>query len=70
VFVPTGPHDALPPPGTQIVREYKGEQLRVTVLPDGFEFEGERFKSLSAVAKAITGQHVNGRAFFKLAGVA
>jgi hypothetical protein len=64
VFVPPGPHDALPPPGTQIVREYKGDTLRVTVLPDGFEFEGERYKSLSAVAKAITGQHVNGRAFF------
>jgi hypothetical protein len=56
----------LPPAGTVISRHYKGEELRVTVLPEGFEFEGERFKSLSAVAKAVTGQHVNGRAFFKL----
>jgi hypothetical protein len=58
--------DRLPPPGTVISRQYKGEELRVTVLPNGFEFGGERYKSLSAVAKAITGQHVNGRAFFKL----
>jgi hypothetical protein len=59
--------DPLPPPGAQIVREYRGQTLRVTVLPDGFEFEGERYKSLSAVAKAVTGQHINGRAFFGVA---
>jgi len=35
-------------------------------LPSGFEFEGEVFKSLSAVAKAITGQHCNGYHFFRL----
>jgi hypothetical protein len=57
----------MPPPGTVILREYKGETLRVSVLVDGFEFEGERYKSLSAVAKAITGQHLNGRAFFGIA---
>jgi len=56
----------LPPPGTVITRNYKNETLRVTVLTDGFEFESDRFKSLSAVAKAITGQHVNGFHFFQL----
>ena len=35
-------------------------------LPQGFEFEGEVYKSLSAVAKAITGQHCNGYYFFRL----
>jgi len=40
--------------------------LHVKVLPHGFEFEGEVFKSLSAVAKAITGQHSNGYYFFRL----
>ena len=50
-----------------IVREYKGESVRVTVLPDGFEHEGARYRSLSAVAKAVTGQHLNGRAFFGVA---
>jgi hypothetical protein len=52
--------DRLPLPGTIISRKYKGETLHVKVLPHGFEFEGAVFKSLSAVAKAITGQHCNG----------
>ncbi len=58
--------DRLPPPGTIITREYKGQTLQVKVLPQGFEFEGEVYKSLSAVAKAITGQHCNGYHFFRL----
>jgi hypothetical protein len=64
--VPLKHGERLPPPGTVITREYKGQVLLVTVLPDGFEYEGERYKSLSAVAKAITGQHCNGYLFFKL----
>ena len=56
----------LPPPGTVITRDYKGRRLRVTVLANGFEFEGEVHKSLSAVAKAITGAHYNGYLFFRL----
>jgi hypothetical protein len=56
----------LPLPGTVLVREYKGQVLQVKVLPTGFEFEGEVYKSLSAVAKAITGQHCNGFQFFRL----
>jgi len=56
----------LPPPGTVITREYKGQTLQVKVLPKGFEFEGDVYKSLSAVAKAITGQHCNGYYFFRL----
>jgi hypothetical protein len=67
VPLPVSGGKPLPPPGTLIVREYKGESLRVAVLPDGFEFEGERYKSLTAVAKAATGQHLNGRAFFGVA---
>jgi hypothetical protein len=58
----------LPAPGTAMVRQYKGRTLQVLVLPDGFEFEGERYKSLSAVAKKITGSHVNGYRFFGLEG--
>ena len=56
----------VPIPGTVIVREYKGQTLEVKVLPQGFEFEGEVYKSLSAVAKKITGQHCNGFYFFRL----
>jgi hypothetical protein len=37
-------------------------------LADGFEYAGEKFKSLSAVAKAVTGSHMNGFRFFNLGG--
>ncbi|WP_157369540.1 DUF2924 domain-containing protein [Zavarzinella formosa] len=40
----------------------------MTVAADGFEFDGETFGSLSAVAKSVTGSHCNGFAFFKLGG--
>jgi hypothetical protein len=56
----------LPPPGSVLTRIYKGEALQVKVLDGGFEFEGHTFKSLSAVAKAITGTHCNGYHFFRL----
>ena len=59
--------DRLPPPGTVITRPYKGAVLQVKVLANGFGYQGEVYKSLSAVAKAVTGQHVNGFAFFRLA---
>ena len=58
----------LPPPGNWIERSYKGRQVRVLVLPDGFEFEGARYRSLSAIAKGVTGSHVNGFHFFRLRG--
>ncbi len=60
----------LPPAGTILVREYKGQRREVLVLPRGFEFEGVVYKSLSAVAKAISGSHVNGYHFFRLNGEA
>ncbi len=53
-------------PGTMLQRLYKGRTVRVVALADGFEHEGERYKSLTAVAKAVTGQHWNGRLFFGL----
>ena len=56
----------LPPPGTVITRDYKGQTLQIKVLPQGFDFEGDVYKSLSALAKAITGQHCNGYYFFRL----
>ena len=58
----------LPNPGTAIIRKYKGHTLEVRVLRDGFEHDGQKFKTLSAVAKAITGSHCNGYHFFKLGG--
>jgi hypothetical protein len=56
----------LPPPGTVITRRYKGAVLQVQVLAEGFEYAGEVFTSLSAVAKEITGSHCNGFHFFRL----
>ena len=60
------PDNRVPAPGGAIVRNYRGHQVRVTVLVDGFEYEGRRYKSLSAVAKAISGSHCNGFRFFGL----
>lgn len=60
----------IPPAGSAIVREYKGRTIRVVVLPrsEGFEWNGERFRTLTAVAKKITGSHINGFRFFRLGG--
>ena len=58
--------DRLPPPGTVLTRKYKGDTVQVKVLTDGFEYAGERYGSLSAVAKAVTGSHCNGFLFFGL----
>lgn len=61
-------HDSrLPMPGSIIVKEYRGKTLVVRVLDDGFEYDGRRFASLSAIAKAITGTKWNGFLFFDLA---
>jgi hypothetical protein len=55
-----------PVAGTQLIREWRGVEHKVTVLLDGFEWEGRRYKSLSAVARAITGTQWNGPLFFGL----
>jgi hypothetical protein len=46
-------------------KEYKGKLLEVKVLEKGFEYDGKAYRTLSAVAKAITGDHWNGYLFFK-----
>ncbi len=57
----------LPPAGTVIRKMYKNGVHEVTVLADGFEYCGERFNSLSAIAKKLSGMQANGFAFFGLA---
>ena len=52
--------------GTKLIREWDGVAHTVTVLKDGFEWGGQRYKSLSAVARAITGTRWNGYRFFGL----
>lgn len=58
----------LPSPGTAIIRQYKGRLIRVLVLEDGegFGWDGERYRTLTAVAKKVTGGHINGFRFFRL----
>src|SRR5262249_49891204 len=58
----------LPAPGGILTRLYKGRRLEVPVLARGFAHDGIVYRSLSAVAKAITGAHCNGYLFFRLAG--
>ena len=55
-----------PVAGTRLVREWDGVEHTVTVMKDGFDWQGHKFKSLSAVAKAITGTQWNGYRFFGL----
>lgn len=58
--------ERVPIPGTVMARQYRGRLIEVTVLPKGFEWEGRVYRSLSAVAKAVTGSHWNGHLFFGL----
>lgn len=53
--------------GTKLVREFKGRRYTVLALQDGYEFNGSKYKSLSAVANKITGTRWNGKKFFGVA---
>jgi len=55
-----------PVAGTRLIREWQGVEHHVTVMTDGFEYEGRKYKSLSAIARAITGTRWNGPLFFGL----
>lgn len=56
----------LPPPGERLTRNYEGREYEVAVLQEGFEYAGRQFRTLSQVAKAITGTTWNGFLFFGL----
>ena len=58
--------DDRPIAGTRLIREWQGIEHCVTVLHDGYEYQGRPYKSLSAVARAITGTRWNGWVFFGL----
>ena len=63
-------HDRSPrrqfKPGTVLVRDYLGQRHTVTVTPDGFNWQGTTYASLSAIARAITGTAWSGPRFFAL----
>ena len=56
----------LPIPGTIITKEYKGTKLEVKILESGFEYNNKTYKTLTAIAKEVTGAHWNGYLFFNL----
>ena len=58
--------ERLPRPGTVLSRRYKGRTIQVEVLDHGFACDGQVYRSLSAVAKAVTGSHCSGHFFFGL----
>ncbi len=53
-------------PGTKLVREWRGRTHDVLVLEDGFQWRGQRWRSLSAIAREISGTHWSGPRFFGL----
>jgi len=61
--------ERLPMPGTELTRDYRGRRVVVRVLDDGFEYEGRRYRSLSAIASEVTNVRWNGFLFFGLNGV-
>ena len=56
----------LPPPGSYLEREFQGRCVLAKVLLDGFECDGKRYRSLSAIAQEVTGTKWNGFLFFNL----
>ena len=56
----------LPIAGTVLQRDFKGHVIRVTVLDDGFDWDGRHYRSLSAIASEATGCRWNGYSFFGL----
>jgi len=64
---PLGQRDPrLPQVGSIITKTYKGRELNVKVTETGFEFGGKSFRSISAIAKEVTGSIWNGFLFFGL----
>ena len=59
-------HQDRPLAGTRLIREWQGVEHCATVRDDGYEYQGRPYKSLSAVARAITGTQWNGWTFFGL----
>jgi len=60
-----GRDERLPQPGSILRREFKGQLVMVQVLPDGFQYQDRFYKSLSAIARQVTGTRWNGYAFFR-----
>lgn len=62
----TSPAASSLSPGTRLLREWQGRTHHVTVLAEGFEYDGKAFRSLTAIARTITGMAWSGPLFFGL----
>ncbi|MBM3950791.1 MAG: DUF2924 domain-containing protein [Rhodospirillales bacterium] len=58
--------DNKPIAGTRLIREWQGVEHTVTVMQEGYEWQGRPYKSISSIARAITGTRWNGWVFFGL----
>lgn len=58
----------LPSPGSILTRQYHGHEIEVTIQEKGYFWEGRPYRSLSAIAREVTGQRWNGLLFFRLTG--
>jgi len=56
----------LPAPGTTLTRTYEGKEIKAEVLDAGFKFDGKTWRSLSAIARTVSGTSWNGYLFFNL----
>jgi hypothetical protein len=56
----------LPAVGSVMKRQFKGREISVKVTANGFEYDGQTFKSISACARHIVGYMISGPVFFKL----
>ena len=50
--------------GTSLVRQWRGDTHTVLVREDGFEYDGQHYRSLTVIAEQITGAHWSGSRFF------
>lgn len=64
--VGSAPSPGRPSPGTRLLRDWQGQTHHVTVLSQGFEYQGTTYRSLTAIARQITGTAWSGPLFFGL----
>lgn len=60
----TKPNEAIIKPGTKLLRNYQGMKHEVIVSEAGYNYQNKTYKSLSAIARTITGTQWNGKLFF------
>jgi hypothetical protein len=63
-----GLHEVRLKPGTRLVRGWNGRTINVLVTADGFEFDGQKYRSLTRISHEVTGTHWSGPRFFGLKG--